>query len=253
MPEAVLSTSALNAFYGQAHVVQDVSLRLGPECVAVMGRNGAGKTTLVRAIMGLAPPRATGDVTFDSRRILGLAAHKISRLGIGYVPQGRRLFRSLTVTEHLTLAARTRTARAPWTVARVFELFPSLGQRRAAFADQISGGERSMLAIGRALMTNPRCLLLDEPTEGLAPTIVERVAHGIRGLVADGVSVMLIEQSLRPVELASDRVYLMSAGKIVHEEPTKALVANRTTFERHLGVVLDDATGSAAQGVEYLR
>lgn len=246
MPEALLSTNALNAFYGQAHVVQDVSLCLGPECVAVMGRNGAGKTTLVRAIMGLIPPRATGSVSLEGRQILGRAPHQISRLGIGYVPQGRRLFPSLTVTEHLTLAARMHTERAPWTVARVFELFPSLGQRRAAFADQISGGERSMLAIGRALMTNPQCLLLDEPTEGLAPTIVERVAHAVRGLVAEGVSVLLIEQSLKPVELASDRVYLMSVGKIVHEEPTHALVANRATFDRHLGVAVDDGTGSAA-------
>ncbi len=238
MLEPILRVSGLDAFYGSSHVVQDVSLEVGRECLAVMGRNGAGKTTLARAIMGLKPPRATGRVELGGMSVRGRPSHQLSRLGLGYVPQGRRLFPSLSVAEHLRVVSRPRDGAEPWTVERVFALFPSLAERRAASGDRISGGERSMLSIGRALMTNPRCLVLDEPTEGLAPAIMQRVCNALRDLARAGVAILLIEQSLRAVEAAADRAIFLNVGRVVHELPATDLVSQRSLVEGYLGVSL---------------
>ena len=236
MADPVLRVAGLDAFYGSAHVVQDVSLTVGRECVAVMGRNGAGKSTLARAIMGLAPPRVTGRIQLDGTPLNGLSAVARSRRGLGYVPQGRRLFPSLSVAEHLRVVSRPGDGRDLWTAERVFALFPSLAERRHAAGDRISGGERSMLAIGRALVTNPRCLILDEPTEGLAPAILERVCAALRELAGSGVAVLLIEQSLRAVEGAADRVALFGIGRIVQTLPVSDLAAEPQIVEELLGV-----------------
>lgn len=236
MIDPILRVRGLDAYYGASHVVQDVSLAVRRECVAVMGRNGAGKTTLARAVMGLTPPRATGTVELGGESLLGRPSYQRSRLGLGYVPQGRRLFPSLGVEEHLRLAARPRDGAGSWTVERVFDLFPSLAERRRASGNRISGGERSMLAIGRALMTNPRCLLLDEPTEGLAPAVVQRVGGALRTLARSGVAVLLIEQSLRAVEIAADRVIFLAVGRVVHELDAAELTTDPSLFESYLGV-----------------
>ena len=237
MHDAALVVQGVDVYYGLAHVVQSATLRVDRECVALMGRNGAGKTSLVRALMGITPPRASGAVRLGGHALERLPSHARARLGVGYVPQGRRLFPSLTVLEHLTLAARAGPGPGDWSVDKVFELFPSLAPRRAAYGDQISGGERSMLAIGRALMGNPACLVLDEPTEGLAPAVVDRVAQGLHRLAASGMSVLLVEQSLRPVLQAASRVLFMHAGRIVEESTPAALQAAPELLERMLGLV----------------
>jgi len=236
-PEPILAIRDLDARYGKAHVVQQASLLVARECVALMGRNGVGKTSLARAMMGLTPPQTSGSVRFRGQEILGLPPWRISRLGIGYVPQGRRLFASLTVDEHLSLTRRAGSAQ-DWSAQRIFALFPALAARRRAYGNQLSGGERSMLAIGRALMTQPACLVLDEPTEGLAPAIVERVAQCLAELAAQGVSILLIEQSLLPVQIAASRVYLMSAGRIVQQANPQALAADPQALDRFLGLAL---------------
>ena len=236
MAEAILRVEELDAFYGSAHVVQGVSLAVGRECLAVMGRNGAGKTTLARAIMGLGPPRAAGRIELAGTSLLGMPAVGRSRSGLGYVPQGRRLFPSLSVEEHLRVVTRPGRDGGTWSAEQVFQLFPSLAERRHASGDRISGGERSMLAIGRALVTNPRCLVLDEPTEGLAPAVVERVCDALRELVRGGVGILLIEQSLRAVEAAADRVVFLNVGRVVHEMPTGEVAARADMVDRLLGV-----------------
>jgi branched-chain amino acid transport system ATP-binding protein len=236
MPEAVLRVAGLDAFYGSAHVVQDVSFTVGRECVAVMGRNGAGKSTLARAIMGLSPPQASGLIELDGAPLDGLSTVARSRRGLGYVPQGRRLFPSLTVAEHLRVVSRPGRGKDVWTAERIFALFPSLAERRHAAGNRISGGERSMLAIGRALVTNPRCLILDEPTEGLAPAILERVCTALRELARSGVAILLIEQSLRAVEGAADRVALFGIGRIVQTLPVSHLATEPELVENLLGV-----------------
>lgn len=236
MLEPILRVRRLDAFYGASHVVQDVSLAVGRECLAVMGRNGAGKTTLARAVMGLTSPRATGSVELGGVPLAGRPSYQRSRLGLGYVPQGRRLFPSLSVEEHLSLASRPRDGAESWTVERVFTLFPSIAERRRAPGDRISGGERSMLAIGRALMTNPRCLVLDEPTEGLAPAVVQRVCLALRTLAQTGVAVLLIEQNLRAVETAADRVIVLNVGRVAKELSVADLISRPGLVEGYLGV-----------------
>lgn len=237
MDRTALSVRGLDACYGRSHVVQNASLQVGVECVGLMGRNGAGKTTLVRAIMGLSPPAASGEVSLFGHSLLGLKPSEISHAGIGYVPQGRKLFPSLSVLETLKLTERRTRDRPRWDVEAVLELFPSLRKRLHAESGNLSGGERSMLAIGRALMTNPRFLILDEPTEGLAPAVVERVAEGLESLVTEGIPVLLIEQSLRAVELATTRLYLMNVGVISLEIATTDFCADKELQDRYLGIV----------------
>lgn len=236
MTEPLIDVQELNAHYGLSHALQGLSLRVGQECVAIMGRNGVGKTTLARSLIGLQPPQAQGRIRMLGRDVQGWPPHRIARLGVGYVPQGRRLFPSLTVDEHLRLNLRPGPAGERWTADAVYQLFPSLAQRRGSYGNQISGGERSMLAIGRALVTNPGCLILDEPTEGLAPSVVETVSNGLRDLSREGVAVLLIEQNVKAAALAADRAYFMAEGQIVYETDDKAAMTDDEVLGRYLGV-----------------
>ena len=236
MAESMISVTELNAHYGLSHALHGLNLRVGRECVAIMGRNGVGKTTLARALVGLNPPQVEGSIGIFGTDVTGWAPHRIARHGVGYVPQGRRLFPSLTVEEHLTLNSRPGPTGEQWTIQAVYDMFPSLAQRRRSYGNQISGGERSMLAIGRALVTNPGCLILDEPTEGLAPSVVETVSNGLRDLSREGVAVLLIEQNVKAAALAADRAYFMAEGQIVYETDDKAAMTDDEVLGRYLGV-----------------
>ena len=200
---ALLEISGLSAYYGSAQALEDVTFTMGHEPVAIVGRNGMGKTTLCNAIMGFSPPRAEGSILFDGEEIVGVASHKIARRGIGYVPQGRRLFPSLTVDQHLRIASRGGESNgSEWTRERVYELFPRLAERKGNGGAQLSGGEQQMLAIGRALVTNPRILVMDEPSEGLAPAVIEGLIETFKLLEAEGLAILLIEQNLGVEPLA---------------------------------------------------
>ena len=202
--------------------------------IAVVGRNGMGKTTLCNAITGLVP--ASGSVRLDGEEILGLPPNAITERGVGYVPQGRRVWPSLTVDEHLRLASRDRS-RGPWTVARVYQTFPRLAERRGNGGAELSGGEQQMLAIARALLFNPMLLVMDEPTEGLAPVIVQQVAEMLKRLAADGeISVLLIEQNLGVAIDVADTVDVMVNGRIARSMPSAELAADRDLQQRLLGV-----------------
>ena len=185
MSEALLTVEGLNAFYGPAQVLRDVSFVMGDEPIAIVGRNGMGKTTLCAAIVGMTPPRATGSIRFAGKELIGKPSYRIARQGIGYVPQGRRLFPSLSVDEHLRMVEARRRDSTRWTVDRVYELFPRLAERKRNGGAQLSGGEQQMLAIGRALLTNPQLLIMDEPSEGLAPAIIEMLIGVFTKLAAD--------------------------------------------------------------------
>lgn len=227
----VLEIDRLDVYYGQAHALQGVSLALARGVRAVVGRNGMGKSTLCNAIMGLVP--ATGSVRLLGREILGLAPHAITQLGIGYVPQGRRVWRSLTVEEHLRLAA----APGAWSVERIYATFPGLAQRRRNGGAELSGGEQQMLAIARALLRNPKLLVMDEPTEGLAPVIVQQVEAMLKSLAADGqISVLLIEQNLGVALALADAVDVMVNGRIARSLPVAELAADVALQQRLLGV-----------------
>ncbi len=230
----ILRVDNLDVFFGKAHVLQQVSLALPRGVLAVVGRNGMGKTTLCRAITGMVPAR--GSVRFNGREMLGLPANQITHAGIGYVPQGRRVWRSLTVDETLRLASGTARQGA-WTLDRVYQTFPRLAERRGNGGAQLSGGEQQMLAIGRALLFNPSLLVMDEPTEGLAPVIVEQVATLLRQLADDGsMSVLLIEQNLGVALEVADRVAIMVNGRIAHELPAAQLAADPALQQRMLGL-----------------
>lgn len=230
----ILEIRDLDVYYGQAHALQGVSLTLDKGVLAVVGKNGMGKTSLCNAITGLVPAR--GSVRFQGAEMLGMSPHRITHAGIGYVPQGRRVWPSLSVDEHLRLASRT-ARRGEWTVERIYELFPRLGERKENGGAQLSGGEQQMLAIGRALLFNPKLLVMDEPTEGLAPVIVEHVADMIRSLARDaGVSVLLIEQNLGVAIDVSDTVAVLVNGRVARVLPAAELDADRGLQERLLGV-----------------
>ena len=197
--EALLEVEGLNAFYGKARALDDVNFRMEHESIAIVGRNGMGKTTLCNAIMGISPPSATGSIRFAGRELVGGQSHRIARQGIGYVPQGRRLFPSLTVDEHLRIASRGASGgdgEQGWNRDRVYDLFPRLAERKRNGGAQLSGGEQQMLAIGRALVTNPRLIVMDEPSEGLAPAIIENMVETFQQLERDGLAILLIEQKL---------------------------------------------------------
>jgi branched-chain amino acid transport system ATP-binding protein len=213
----MLEIRDLHAGYGEARVLHGVSLTVEPGQVhALLGRNGMGKTTLVRAMMGLAAPRVTaGEVRLGGARLTGLKPHLIARAGVALVPQGRRLFASLTVMEHLTML-KPAHARGGWTVARVMEAFPRLGERRQHRGNQLSGGERQMLAVGRALMADPTFILMDEPSEGLAPVMVQALEGVVALLRDEGLGVLLVEQNLYSALAVADRVSVMEGGTIVH-------------------------------------
>lgn len=234
--DAKLVIDDLHVYYGTSHVVQGTSMHVGDECVALLGRNGMGKTTLLRAVMGLTPPRR-GSVRFRSTELGQRPPYEIASLGIGYVPQGRRLFPSLSVDEHLRLTRRREDREHAWTPERVYEFFPELADRRRLSGARLSGGEQQMLAIGRALVTNPELLLLDEPSEGLSPVAVERVVEVVRHLRSEaGMSVLLVEQNISAAEALADRVYVMLTGHIVHSSSGKDFSVDTAARSKYLGV-----------------
>jgi branched-chain amino acid transport system ATP-binding protein len=231
---AVLEVQGLHAYYGESHVLQGVSLTVSEgECVALLGRNGVGKTTSLSAIVGLLRPRA-GSVRLRGAEVTGQAPHRIARAGASLVPQGRRVFGDLTVLENLTLTARPTAG--GWNVGRVLSLFPSLDRRRESFGDQLSGGEQQMLAIGRALMRNPALLLLDEPSEGLAPKVVGEVEEALARLRDGGLAILLVEQNLALATRVAQRVYVMNKGEIVFDGTAAELGASPDVEARYLGV-----------------
>jgi branched-chain amino acid transport system ATP-binding protein len=231
---ALLEVDGLNAFYGSAHVLQNVALAVGQESVAILGRNGMGKSTLCAAIMGFTPPRIAGSVRFLGTELVGKSSHKIARAGIGYVPQGRRLFPSLTVHEHLKIASRNGSG--PWTTDRVYELFPRLAERKRNGGAELSGGEQQMLAIGRALLGNPRLLIMDEPSEGLAPAIIDVLIETIKGLEDEGLAILLIEQKLDVATSIAGRQLVMVGGEIALETTASELEGDAEMQRRFLGV-----------------
>ena len=232
--EPVLAVRGLDAYYGQSHVLQGVEFEMGADPVAIIGRNGMGKTTLCKVILGLVPPRATGSVVFGGTELVGKSSHLIAREGLGYVPQGRRLFPSLSVDEHLRMIRSNGGGR--WTVGSIYELFPRLAERRRNGGMQLSGGEQQMLAIGRALLTNPKLLIMDEPSEGLAPTIVEGLVETLKTLVGEGMNLLLIEQNLGVATAVAERQLVMVAGSIFTETTAEALQTDPDLQQRFLGV-----------------
>jgi branched-chain amino acid transport system ATP-binding protein len=232
----VLEVEDVHTHRGQSYVLQGVTLNVpDAACTTLLGRNGMGKTTLVRSLMGLSPP-SSGSIKLDGRELLGLPPFAIAQRGLALVPQGRHVFRSLTVDENLNLAARNSNGQAGWTEDRVYEIFPHLKARRNNRGADLSGGEQQMLAIGRALMTNPQILLMDEPSEGLAPVIVERVAEVIKGLRGQKLSILLVEQNYRLGVDSADYVYILSKGVVVWEGKPAALEAEEKVRQMHLGV-----------------
>jgi branched-chain amino acid transport system ATP-binding protein len=226
MAEAVLEVEALHAGYGPAEVLFGVSLTLRRgEVAALMGRNGAGKSTTLKAIMGLLPARG-GRVRFQGADITGLPPFRIARLGLGYVPEDRRIFTDLTVFENLEVGRRDARGRTAWTPDRLFAVFPNLAEMRNRRASAMSGGEQQMLTIARTLMGNPDAVLLDEPSEGLAPVIVEQMAEAVLRMKAEGIAVLLSEQSLDFAAAVSDRAYIIEKGGIRYQGTMDALEAD---------------------------
>ncbi|MGH7390652.1 MAG: ABC transporter ATP-binding protein [Candidatus Rokuibacteriota bacterium] len=231
----MLDVRDIHTYYGDSYVLQGVSLRMERgQAVAILGRNGMGKTTLIRSIVGFTPPRR-GRIVFKDRDITGWPSNRSVALGLGLVPQGRRVFPSLTVLENLAVAAAQRDG-GGWTVDKVMALFPRLRERSQNRAGKLSGGEQQMLAIARALMTNPELLLMDEPTEGLAPLLVREVGRVIQSLKASGLSILLVEQNLPLALRVADHVHVLSRGRIVHSSAAAALAENHEIKARYLGL-----------------
>ena len=229
---SLLALDAVDAYYDQSHVLQSLSMEVEPGAVvALLGRNGAGKTTTLRTVMGIVPVRA-GRLRFDGADITGLAIHRVARLGIAYVPEDRGVFASLTVQEHLTLAS----VRGGWPLGRIYEAFPRLAERRDHRGTQLSGGEQQMLSIARALTLAPRLLILDEPTEGLAPVIVEEIAAIAERLKAEGLTMLLVEQNYPFAAQIADHVYVLGKGRIRWEGTPAALDANEEIKHTWLGI-----------------
>jgi branched-chain amino acid transport system ATP-binding protein len=227
----------VHAFYGDSHILHGVSFSLQPGGVlALLGRNGAGKTTCISTVMGFLKPRE-GEIRLFGEAIDGLGPERISHLGIGLVPQGRRIFPSLTVQENLIVAQqRERTTDKPWHVERIYNMFPRLRERHAQIAGTLSGGELQMLAIGRALMGNPRVLLLDEPSEGLAPLIVAEVGRTIKRLKEEGQSIVLVEQNLQLALDVADKVVILNTGRCVFAGSASDILNNEELIAQNLGV-----------------
>ena len=225
----------IHAYYADSHILQGVSLQVNTgEIVALLGRNGVGKTTTINSIIGFVPPRR-GRILLNGVQIAGLPSHRIARSGVGLVPQGRGIFPTLTVRENMTLAARD-ARNGGWTLDRVLSAFPPLAKRLKNLGSQLSGGEQQMLAIARALMTNPKLLLMDEPSEGLAPLIVAEIGRIAGDLRQHGLSILLVEQNLSLALSLADRVYVMNKGQIVYSGTPADLQANDEVKHRYLGV-----------------
>lgn len=229
----MLSVQDIHTYYGDSYILQGVSLELSAgQVVALLGRNGVGKTTLARSIIGLTPARR-GRILFQRTDITNLPAHRIARLGIGLVPQGRQIFRSLSVKENLDVTAR---GRGRWSLDKIVELFPNLRERFRSLAGKLSGGEQQMLAAARALVGHPALLVMDEPTEGLAPLMIRELGRTIETLKETGTSILLIEQQLAFALRHADTVYIMSKGRIVHHCSPTELASDAQTKSRYLGV-----------------
>jgi branched-chain amino acid transport system ATP-binding protein len=231
----MLKLESISTFYGKAQIIFDLSLDVSAgEVVVLLGRNGAGKTTTFKSIMGFIPA-TRGTIAFNTQNILGWPPHKICGLGVGYVPEGRRIFSRLTIMENLEVAKQpARKGIEPWTPARLFALFPNLGEKPGQYGGNLSGGEQQMLAIARTLMGNPELIILDEPSEGLAPVIVEQLAKTIGKLKGDGVSVLMAEQNLNFAKEVCDRSYIIQQGRIRHESAISAL--SPETYGKYLSI-----------------
>jgi branched-chain amino acid transport system ATP-binding protein len=231
----MLAVEDVHAYYGQSHVLHGVSLTVGRgEIVSLLGRNGSGKTTTLLTIMGfIAPPR--GAVVYDGRDISGWAPFRVSRLGLGFVPQERGIFSSLTVRENLTVAAR-RGSSGEWTLERVYALFPRLRERAGNRGSQLSGGEQQMLSIARALLLNPALLILDEPSEGLAPLIVRELIAVLKRVQAAGLPILLVEQNIHAAFALAERHYILSKGQVCYSGTTAELKADEQALHTHLGI-----------------
>jgi branched-chain amino acid transport system ATP-binding protein len=236
--DAALALSGINTLYGESHVLHDVSFSLAPgRLLALLGRNGAGKTTCMNTIIGFTPPR-DGTVALFGEPVARLVPEAISRKGVALVPQGRRVFASLSVRENLAVARQQRNGAAqPWTLQRVLTTFPALAERQGQVAGSLSGGEQQMLAIGRALMGNPRVLLMDEPSEGLAPLIVAEVGRTIAELKAQGLSIILVEQNLELALALADDAVVLNTGRVVFAGHAVELRRDDAFIAHHLGVV----------------
>jgi branched-chain amino acid transport system ATP-binding protein len=231
---SLLEVQGLNSYYGDSHILFDVSLRVNAhEVVALLGRNGAGKSTTLKSLMGLVRPHS-GSIVLNGTEVAGQAAHAIARCGMQLVPEDRRIFGSLTVEENLILASVS--AFNPWPLDRIYEIFPRLKERRGSRGGDLSGGEQQMLSIARALIRDPKLVLLDEPFEGLAPVIVRDLMEVCRKLVDAGQTMVLVEQNLAATLALAQRAYIINNGHIVHEGPASEIRANPEVLRRHLGV-----------------
>ncbi len=231
---SLLEVDGLNSYYGDSHILFDVALRVERnEVVALLGRNGAGKSTTLKSLMGVVTPRS-GKVVFDGKNVAGQKSHAIARAGMQLVHEDRRIFGSLNVEENLVLAGLT--ARSRWSLDRIYEMFPRLKERRGSRGTDLSGGEQQMLAIGRALIRDPKIVLLDEPFEGLAPVIVRDLMNACRDLAAAGQTIVLVEQNLAATLALAQRIYIINNGHIVHEGPAAELKRQPELLQRYLGV-----------------
>ena len=236
MMEPILTLDSVHTYYGESHVLHGVSLKVQKgSVVALLGRNGMGKTTTIHSIIGITPPRR-GTIAYNSRDITGLQSYQIARAGIGFIPQGHRVFSSLSVEENLTVAAKPGRGDGGWTLDDVYSLFPVLEQRRQFRGNLLSGGEQQMLAIGRALMTNPDLLLMDEPSEGLAPLTVQNLIAVINQLHEKGLSILLVEQNLPMAIAVADYVYILNKGEVVYAAEPSELSKNEAVLTAYLGV-----------------
>ncbi len=230
---SVLVAENLQTYYGKSHILHGVSMEVREgELVALLGRNGAGKTTTMRSIMGLTPPRE-GKITLFGNVTTGWSPYRIAQAGVGYVPEGRRIFGHLTVHENLLVPPATK---GRWQIDTVYQLFPRLAERRGSKGGRLSGGEQEMLSIARALLLNPKFLILDEPSQGLAPVIVQEVMRTVGQMKAEGISVLLVEQNAFLALQLANRAYVLSDGAIVHEGPAAELAADRARMEALAGV-----------------
>jgi branched-chain amino acid transport system ATP-binding protein len=233
----MLRVEHLHTYYGESHVLQGIDLSVAPaQCVAVLGRNGAGKTTTLRSVLGLTPARR-GRVVFNGIDITRLPTHRIVKLGLAFVPEDRGIFPTVTVEEHLAIAysaSKHRPRRKP--IEHVFEIFPRLAERRRSFGGQLSGGEQQMLAIGRALVAGPDLMILDEPSEGLAPVIIEKLEAVLKDVKASGIPVLLVEQNYHLATQLADYVYVLSQGRVQFAGDTQSLIANEDVRRTYLSV-----------------
>jgi len=235
--KALLEIAEIKTYYGQSQVLFGMALAVNAgEVVTLMGRNGMGKTTTIRSVMGLTPARE-GRIFFDGREIHDLPSHAVARLGLGLVPEGRQIFPNLTVEENLIATAHNRAgAKNPWTLERIYQLFPAIAERRTNMGNQLSGGEQQMLAVGRALMTNPRLLILDEATEGLAPLIRQEIWNTLEKLKSAGQSILVVDKNVDALSRIADRHYIIEKGKVVWSGSSPQLLADKELQHRYLGV-----------------